>query len=442
MVAIHSPRIFNDLIQYIKWSKNLDDDEIENLILKMADRGGFSPRELLPGYFDIRKIANSSTWNKAYFNSLVCNITELLTHSTICEAISTSDQAIKIIKENPSTLAILLKNDKIKKLLSGALEKNPNLIAELMNSLPDSPIEKAAAEFFTDIITRSYFDFIDKKAHKTIYQKTALNIFFSEHPSISLDKRNQLLSLVQKPDQAKGKSPVSDTTDLTAVANVNTSIGLLLEWHHKLNQKNKATYEELTKAIEDQIAKAESLRDYIEKIDSTYPNKVNEQLNELAGLTLESVRDTINNDDLKGKIENIKQYHQNAQRIVKNLEKLDPHHKLKNFGKCVAVFACGLIGMVVLAAIAFHALPAILAMAGITVAAGTTKASLFAGVAGGLFGYLDFLSGAAGCKLGHYAFFGKSAPERFLDATLKVIQKTPEQNENADQEVVTNFQPK
>jgi ankyrin repeat protein len=531
MVAICSPGIFGDLAENAKARKDglkkgeaaMDGHLMVLDLINRKDTESLSPKDLYAvtvnqgdNLDNLRVCGLIAGANKAYFNSLVCLNEQLLNYEGILNAIRTGNQAIEIIKKNPNTIGFLLGNDKVKTLLKGALEKIPDLIAELIHYLPESEMKStktadATAKFFIEIITG-----FNISGFKTKEKALKLKHFFREHPFIFQDKQDQLLSQIQETNPAEKNGPAN--------AALNTSIKLLSMWLYELKKENKAT-KELVKAINDQIDQAEILRDYIRKIDSAYLGKVDKkQLDELAMITLESVQDTIYNDDplydecdlllmanppqerdleslpsnayirvgenqllyvdktskkciqlditskqlhlfdqemeikelrvgqpLKlsvaklccitsitghitsgSKIGKIVGYHQRAQRIVADIEKLDPHHTLKNVGKCVAVFACGLIGLAVLGAIAVGVTilcpPVAAAVTAIAVAAATTKGALLCGAAAGLLGYL---SGAAGSIVGHYAFFGKSAPEKFFEATKKVIQK---QNENADQD--------
>jgi hypothetical protein len=224
---------------------------------------------------------------------------------------------------------------------------------------------------------------------------------------------------------------------------INGSITLLHTLHRQYtdmikpeNVHNKA-YEQMTAAIKDQIATTETLRNYINKARRVFKiesgsviesqkdtrslkerEEILEDIRSLEELTCASVKEIDATDDLQSKIDRIVKRHKDANDIVKRLEKHDPDRKFKNFRKCVAVFLCGLIGLLALTALACaitYACPAVLVIIAV---AGITKASLLASAAGFLLGFLP----GAGIGTSKF-FFGKSAPSRFLDATQKVLVK-------------------
>jgi hypothetical protein len=206
---------------------------------------------------------------------------------------------------------------------------------------------------------------------------------------------------------------------------INESITLLqvfLQNTKKPDHKHDKCYKQMTSAIKDQIATAETLRNYIKEARA-YPGVVAEDIESLEKLMWDSINDIFATDkDLQSKIERIEQRHKEANDIVKRLEKHDPNHELKNFGKCVAVFMCGLIGILVLTTLACGltlACPPLAAVVfGIIAVAGITKASLLGTAAAFLLGFLP----GAGIGTSIF-FFSKSAPSRFLEFTQKVLEK-------------------
>jgi hypothetical protein len=204
---------------------------------------------------------------------------------------------------------------------------------------------------------------------------------------------------------------------LKRATNIKQSIHLLdaLRGYAKSSERWK-----YLRAIEEQIAEAISLDNYISSINDQN-NPTTKQLTEkLEKLIWLSVLDTISDDTPESKIDRIVMRHREAQQIANELELLDPLAKSKYLNKCLGVFAAGLIGLVVLGAVAVGIMvacsPAVGAVLGIIVVAGITKASLPMSVAGFLLGFLP------GALIRHHTLFSvKSPPERFLEVSEKVV---------------------
>jgi hypothetical protein len=235
--------------------------------------------------------------------------------------------------------------------------------------------------------------------------------------------------------QTEESSPkvIRELAALDGTTDINSSIRQLQALLRKYEDENGQAESESKKkeakckemmiiAIKDQIATAESLRNYITKTRA-YPGVAAKDIESLEKLTWDSVTEIdVTDKDLQSKIERIVKRHKDANDIVKRLEEHDPNRNLKNFYKCVAVFMCGVIGLLVLTALAcgiiYACPPVAAAVFGIIAVAGITKASLLASAAGFLLGFLP----GAGIGTSIF-FFSKSAPSRVLDATQKVLVK-------------------
>jgi hypothetical protein len=199
--------------------------------------------------------------------------------------------------------------------------------------------------------------------------------------------------------------------------NIKQSIYLLRELHKYEKSLERWKY---IRAIEEQIAEAISLDNYICSIndqDNPTTKQLTEKLEKLIWL---SVLDTISDDTQESRMDRIVMRHSEAQQIANELEQLDSLAKSKYLKKCLGVFAAGLIGLVVLGAIAVGIMvacpPAVGAVFVIIAVAGITKASLPMSVAGFLLGFLP------GALIRHHTLFSiKSPPERFLEASEKVV---------------------
>jgi hypothetical protein len=184
----------------------------------------------------------------------------------------------------------------------------------------------------------------------------------------------------------------------------------------------------LSEAIRVQLAELGSLRKYVDDIRANCPT--DPRAMELERFAWLSVCDTASHDNWQSKINRIVERHRRVQQIVKELQQEDPKHRLKGLRKCVGVFACGLIGIIILMALAIGIYggltvicpPAGLAIAGIIAVAGITKSSLVASAVGFVFGFLP------SALRGKTLFFPTPAPEKFLKASKKAV----ENKENAD----------
>jgi hypothetical protein len=184
----------------------------------------------------------------------------------------------------------------------------------------------------------------------------------------------------------------------------------------------------MSKAIRVQLAELASLRKYVDDIRAICPT--DPRAMELERFAWLSVCDTASHDNWQSKINRIVERHRRAQQIVKELQQQDPKRRLKGLRKCVGVFACGLIGLVILMALAIGIYggltaicpPAGFAIAGIIAVAGITKSSLVASAVGFVLGFLP------GALRGKTLFFPTPAPEKFLKATKEAVDN----KENVD----------
>jgi hypothetical protein len=247
------------------------------------------------------------------------------------------------------------------------------------------------------------------------------------------DINGQLLQLYSDPNDDKVLDELSkDPTD------INGSITLLHVFLQRFKRKKDQEqhkklakhYEEMTLAIRNQITLAKTLRDYINETFRAYPDnyEVKTNIKRLEELIWRSLNLTFNESSCYGKGSEIAECHREVHAIVEQLEKQDPDYKLNNFGKYLAVFMCGLIGLSVLALAAGITLAcphAAVAVLGIITVAGITKASLLGTAAGFLVGFLP------GAIIGGSLFFGKkSVPDRLLETAAQMSENRKQEDPN------------
>jgi RhoGEF domain len=225
-----------------------------------------------------------------------------------------------------------------------------------------------------------------------------------------------------KPQSAGERSPVTFE-----------NINLLENFRKNYLDGGNTPSKKMVVAINKQIASLRTLNKYLEKVaekDRGMANNLNRLISESINVTLGLEVKTVD-----GKTKNIKGINDEAQEIINQFNQTfpDPYRKLKFFGKCVAVFFCGLIALAIGAAVvagvvklAPAIIPAVLAVKGVT--ALLAKAGLVGAQAG--LGVQAGLSLGAGMPLAVLSlymsirrfFFGESELTQFFKSTDNVIQ--------------------